>query len=93
MCMCVEKALTWLGRCLFCLAVSSLVWCVHIAGLPIRPLFSKALPSKKTLRKELGLDQHLPTVLLVGGGEGMGKLEETVDQLDRQLGDKAQVSC
>mmetsp|Transcript_11083 Transcript_11083/g.19268 ORF Transcript_11083/g.19268 Transcript_11083/m.19268 type:complete len:383 (+) Transcript_11083:53-1201(+) len=60
-------------------------------GLPIRPTFSRALPSRKALRKSLGLDTHLPTVLLVGGGEGMGALEATVDQLDLQLGSQAQV--
>lgn len=66
-------------------------WLSCCAGLPIRPLFAKSVPCRKSLRKQLGIDQHLPTVLLVGGGEGMGKLEETVDQLDKQLGDKAQV--
>jgi hypothetical protein len=66
--------------------------CCTLAGLPIRPIFSKPLPGRKQLRKRLGLDTGLPAVLLVGGGEGMGKLEETVAQLDAQLGDKAQVS-
>lgn len=61
------------------------------AGLPIRPVFSKPLPDRKSLRKTLGINTHLPTVLLVGGGEGMGALEDTVSQLDTQLGSKAQV--
>lgn len=59
-------------------------------GLPIRPLFSKRLMPKRSLRKQLGINQNLPTVLLVGGGEGMGKLEETVAHLDKQLGTHAQ---
>lgn len=33
----------------------------------------------------------LPCLLLVGGGEGMGKLEATVEQLDARLGGRAQV--
>jgi UDP-N-acetylglucosamine:LPS N-acetylglucosamine transferase len=76
-----------------CHPAYALVLCITPAptGLPIRPIFSKPLPARKQLRKRLGLDPSLPAVLLVGGGEGMGKLEETVAQLDGQLGDKAQV--
>lgn len=61
------------------------------AGLPIRPIFSRPLPHRRALKRRLGLDPGLPAVLLVGGGEGMGALEETVVQLDKQLGDAAQV--
>lgn len=60
-------------------------------GLPIRPAFSRKLPSRPKLRRQLGMAQHTPAVLLVGGGEGMGALEETVAQLDKKLGDKCQV--
>lgn len=35
------------------------------------------------LRKDLGMDEHLPAVLLMGGGEGMGPIEATA----RALGD------
>jgi hypothetical protein len=35
--------------------------------------------------------QDLPAVLLVGGGEGMGALEATVEQLDASLQGSAQV--
>jgi 1,2-diacylglycerol 3-beta-galactosyltransferase len=65
--------------------------CVY-TGLPIRPVFSKHLPARDALRKRLGLQRKLPAVLLVGGGEGMGALEATVSELDRQLGSAAQVS-
>ncbi|PNW74102.1 hypothetical protein CHLRE_13g585301v5 [Chlamydomonas reinhardtii] len=60
-------------------------------GLPIRPAFSRRLPPKPRLRRQLGMAPALPAVLLVGGGEGMGALEETVAQLDSRLGDKCQV--
>ncbi|KAJ9507635.1 hypothetical protein QJQ45_019190 [Haematococcus lacustris] len=60
-------------------------------GLPIRPIFSHPLPGRRAMRRRLGLEPGLPAVLLVGGGEGMGALEETVAQLDLQLADKAQV--
>jgi hypothetical protein len=39
---------------------------VTVHGLPIRPAFSARIASKRVLRKRLGLDRHLPTVLLVG---------------------------
>lgn len=38
-----------------------------------------------------GLLQDVPAILLVGGGEGMGKLKATVEQLDRKLQGSAQV--
>jgi hypothetical protein len=39
-----------------------------------------------------GLLQDKPAILLVGGGEGMGKLKATVEQLDLKLQGSAQVS-
>lgn len=39
------------------------------------------------LRKELGLDEHLPAVLLMGGGEGMGPIEATAVALGNALYD------
>lgn len=60
-------------------------------GLPIRPAFSKQLPPRTKLRARLGMTAGLPAVLLVGGGEGMGKLEDTVEELERRLGGSAQV--
>jgi hypothetical protein len=38
-----------------------------------------------------GLLQDEPAILLVGGGEGMGKLQATVQQLDAKLQGAAQV--
>lgn len=54
-------------------------------------MFSKPVPAKRVLRKRLGIDIQLPCILLVGGGEGMGLLEDTVRELDMQLGSRAQV--
>jgi hypothetical protein len=61
------------------------------AGLPIRPIFSHKLPAKGAMRRKLGMDSSRPAVLLVGGGEGMGKLEATVDEIAQQLGPECQV--
>jgi UDP-N-acetylglucosamine:LPS N-acetylglucosamine transferase len=38
-----------------------------------------------------GLLPDLPAILLVGGGEGMGKLKATVEELDARLQGEAQV--
>ena len=54
-------------------------------GLPIRAQFAQAAPQQETLRPQLGLDAHLPTALLMGGGEGMGRLGESVRLLASAL--------
>ncbi len=47
---------------------------MSVTGLPVHPRFSEGLPDKATARETLGWDRHLPTLLLIGGGEGMGPL-------------------
>jgi 1,2-diacylglycerol 3-beta-galactosyltransferase len=50
---------------------------IHYLGMPIDPKFARSAPtSREELRVELGLDPALPTVLLVGGGEGAIGLAE-----------------
>ncbi|KAK4388995.1 putative monogalactosyldiacylglycerol synthase, chloroplastic [Sesamum angolense] len=56
---------------------------IKVYGLPVRPSFVKPVRPKDELRKDLGMDEHLPAVLLMGGGEGMGPIEATA----RALGD------
>ncbi|KAL5071538.1 hypothetical protein RYX36_022425 [Vicia faba] len=56
---------------------------IKIYGLPVRPSFVKPVRPKEELRRELGMDEDLPAVLLIGGGEGMGPIEATA----RALGD------
>ena len=62
-------------------------------GLPIRQGFWNTNGKKKTknksrsaLRKELGLETDLPTVLVVGGGDGMGGIVDIANALGEQLG-------
>jgi 1,2-diacylglycerol 3-beta-galactosyltransferase len=50
---------------------------MRIAGLPVHPRFAETLTDKATARKALGWDPHLPAILLVGGGDGMGPLYKT----------------
>jgi 1,2-diacylglycerol 3-beta-galactosyltransferase len=47
---------------------------VRVVGQPIGLEFAEADKTKKECRAELGLEESCFTVLLVGGGEGMGKL-------------------
>jgi 1,2-diacylglycerol 3-beta-galactosyltransferase len=64
---------------------------IRLYGLPIRPAFGGKFPAKKKLRKTLGMVLDVPAVLLVGGGEGMGPVEATVDALAASLGAACQV--
>lgn len=47
---------------------------IHVTGIPVMPNFV-ARPSRFTCAKALGLDPHQPTVILMGGGAGLGQLD------------------
>jgi 1,2-diacylglycerol 3-beta-galactosyltransferase len=47
---------------------------VQITGMPVALEFVKAVRGKAELREELGLRQDCLTVLLAGGGDGMGNV-------------------
>ncbi len=53
---------------------------VYPTGIPIDLRFSVFL-DKKIVRSQLGLDLYLPTILVMGGGLGMGSVAETVRAL------------
>ncbi|MBA0639125.1 hypothetical protein Goklo_022177 [Gossypium klotzschianum] len=61
---------------------------IKVYGLPIRPSFVKPVRPKIELRRELGMDEDLPAVLLMGGGEGMGPIEATARALEHALYDE-----
>ncbi|XP_042377588.1 probable monogalactosyldiacylglycerol synthase 3, chloroplastic [Zingiber officinale] len=61
---------------------------IRVFGLPIRPSFCRAIVNKGDLREELQMDFHLPAVLVMGGGEGMGPVKETAIALGEALFDK-----
>jgi len=44
---------------------------------------------KDTLRSELGLDEDLPAVLVVGGGDGMGGIVDIASALAKKLGESS----
>ncbi len=56
---------------------------IEVIGLPIEDRFRQYTRPKEEVRQQLNWPQDLPVVLMVGGGEGMGPLEETVRAVDR----------
>jgi len=46
----------------------------RVVGLPVSLSFAQRLPGKQSARARLGLRPDLPTLLLMGGGEGVGRL-------------------
>jgi 1,2-diacylglycerol 3-beta-galactosyltransferase len=48
---------------------------LHVTGMPVRRAFMQAMETPKHhARAALGIDDHTPMVLFVGGGEGMGDM-------------------
>lgn len=47
---------------------------VHVMGLPIRGIFNRAQPPRKVARLDWGLRPDPFTVLIMGGGEGSGRV-------------------
>lgn len=55
---------------------------IRVYGMPIEPIFSLQ-HDKFKLRKELGLNRDFPTVLIMGGGQGIGPIREIVWRLNK----------
>jgi len=67
---------------------------LRLYGLPIRPAFAKEPPPRAVLRQQLGMHPELPAALLVGGGEGMGRLGAIAHAVaDRLAADARGTSC
>jgi 1,2-diacylglycerol 3-beta-galactosyltransferase len=49
---------------------------LKIIGLPVADRFCKPVGEKKVIKEELGWPEGKVVILLIGGGEGMGPLEE-----------------
>ncbi len=59
---------------------------ICLSGLPIRAQFKKEYPSKEIIRKELDMDYlPLPAVMLFGGGDGVGPMEEIAYEIDEKF--------
>jgi 1,2-diacylglycerol 3-beta-galactosyltransferase len=59
---------------------------VRMYGLPVRPIFSRPTRPQAELRAELKMDAKLPAVLLVGGGDGIGRVAVIARAIGKQLG-------
>ena len=53
---------------------------IKVFGIPIHLKFSSK-GNAEAARKKLGLDPHLPTILIMGGGQGLGPIKEVVKSL------------
>lgn len=55
---------------------------IIVVGLPVALKFCEHVGNKNQLRETLGWPQNKLTTLIIGGGEGMGPLEQTALALD-----------
>lgn len=55
---------------------------VVTTGMPVHPAFAAPRADIPVLRRELGWDSDLPTLLLLGGGAGVGQLGQLALALD-----------
>jgi processive 1,2-diacylglycerol beta-glucosyltransferase len=62
---------------------------ITVSGIPIAPVFSET-KSKTATREKLGLDQHMPTLILSLGGFGVGRIETLIAAL-RKIARPAQI--
>ncbi|MBC3831021.1 glycosyltransferase [Undibacterium amnicola] len=53
---------------------------IHVTGIPIMPAFAQTL-SRAVCAQEFGLDPSRLTILLMGGGAGLGNLDELAARL------------
>ena len=49
---------------------------IVVIGLPVDPKFSLQSPPQEEIRKKIGLEEKTFTIMLMGGGDGMGNLEK-----------------
>ncbi|MFC1594433.1 glycosyltransferase [Candidatus Omnitrophota bacterium] len=54
---------------------------ISVFGIPIHPKFAISL-NKEEIAKKIGVDASVPTILIMGGGHGLGPVEKIVQRLD-----------
>lgn len=55
---------------------------IKILGIPIDPKFSRA-QDKERIAHKLKIDLKLPTILIMGGGQGIGPIKHIVNELSK----------
>ncbi|SDW09614.1 processive 1,2-diacylglycerol beta-glucosyltransferase [Marininema mesophilum] len=58
---------------------------IYHTGIPIDPDFSRTRPAKAEVRKILGVEPDPFTVMLMGGGLGLGPLERSIEQFQKDM--------
>jgi len=53
---------------------------IKVYGIPMRSKFSIQL-DKKPIAEKLGLNPNIPTIVVMGGGQGLGPIKDTVKSL------------
>ncbi|HQP10928.1 MAG TPA: glycosyltransferase [Candidatus Omnitrophota bacterium] len=53
---------------------------IKVYGIPMRPQFSIQL-DKKPITEKIGLDPNVPTIIVMGGGQGLGPIKGIVKSL------------
>ncbi len=53
---------------------------IFVSGIPIHEKFDLSVDRDKIIREQ-GLDPHLPTLLVMGGGLGLGPIKEILDSI------------
>src|SRR5439155_10395719 len=53
---------------------------IVVSGIPISPTFLQHVP-KEQARAELDLDPKIPTILVMGGSQGLGPLQDLMEHL------------
>jgi 1,2-diacylglycerol 3-beta-galactosyltransferase len=56
---------------------------LRVIGLPVADRFCRPVGNKNMLRQKLGWPIDQPIILLVGGGEGMGPLENIAERINK----------
>ncbi len=56
---------------------------VHVTGIPVDPVFAENGDRAQEVQELKGLDPKVPMVLVMGGGQGLGPIEEVVVGLNR----------
>jgi len=55
---------------------------IKVLGIPIEPKFAQA-QDREQIRNKLGLEAHIPVVLIMGGGQGLGPMKKIVSMLNK----------
>jgi processive 1,2-diacylglycerol beta-glucosyltransferase len=55
---------------------------IKVFGIPFDPKFNLPV-DKSAVCKKLNFDPDLPTVMIMGGGHGLGPIKEVIDRLER----------